>query len=99
MPGSLVDMEQPFELDGLEAVQRAEELEPDLILLDLGLPNLNGIEVAKRIFQVVPGSKMLFLSVNNDADVVRAALYTGAKGYLLKPDAGTELWPGIEEVL
>jgi len=85
--------------DGLEAVQRVEELQPDLILLDIGMPNLNGIEVAKRIFQVVPGSKILFLSVNNDADVVGAALYTGAKGYLLKSDAGTEFWPGIEAVL
>ena len=85
--------------DGLEAVQRAEELQPDLVLLDIGLPSLNGIEVAKRIFQVVPGSKILFLTVNNDADVVRAASNTGAKGYLLKSDAGTEFWPGIEAVL
>jgi DNA-binding NarL/FixJ family response regulator len=85
--------------DGLEAVQKAEELKPDLILLDIGLPHLNGIEAAKRIRQVVPATKILFLTVDSDADVVQAALDTGAKGYVLKPDAGSELWTAIEAVL
>jgi len=85
--------------DGLEAVQKARELKPDLILLDIGLPSLNGIEAAKQIRQVVPNTKILFLTLNRDPDVVRAALDTGAKGYVLKEDAGSELWPAIEMVL
>jgi DNA-binding NarL/FixJ family response regulator len=85
--------------DGLEAVQKASELKPDLILLDISLPKLNGIEAAKQIRQVVPGAKILFLTLNSDPDVVAAALDTGAKGYLLKGDAGSELLPAIEAVL
>jgi len=85
--------------DGLEAVQKAEELHPDLILLDIGLPSLNGIEAAKRIHRDASGAAILFLSQNHDADVVEAALSSGAKGYVLKADAGSELWPAIEAVL
>jgi DNA-binding NarL/FixJ family response regulator len=85
--------------DGLEAVLKVRELQPDLILLDIGLPNLNGIEAAKRIGQLAPGTKILFLTLNSDADVVREALDTGAKGYVLKADAGSELWPAVEAVL
>lgn len=74
--------------DGLEAVQKAKELQPDLILLDIGLPNINGLEVASRIRQVASGAKILFLTNNMDKDIVRAALGTGAQGYVLKTDAG-----------
>jgi DNA-binding NarL/FixJ family response regulator len=85
--------------DGLEAVQKARELKPDLILLGIDLLDLNGIEVAKQICQVVPGTKILFLTINNEADVAHAALNTGAQGYVLKADVGSELWPAIEAVL
>jgi len=85
--------------DGLEAVQKTSELKPDLILLDIGLPSLNGIEAAKQIRRAVPGTKILFLTLNSDADMVRAALNTGARGYVLKKDAGSELWPAIEAAL
>jgi DNA-binding NarL/FixJ family response regulator len=85
--------------DGSEAVRRAEELKPDLILLDIGLPKLNGIEAAQRICQVSPSSKIVFLSQNHDLDVVRAALGTGALGYVLKSDARSELLPAVDAVL
>ena len=85
--------------DGLEAVQKAQVLKPDLILLDIGLPNLNGIEAAKRISRVVHGSKVIFLTVESNADVARVALTNGAQAYVLKSDAATELLPAIEAVL
>jgi DNA-binding NarL/FixJ family response regulator len=85
--------------DGLEAVEKAEELQPDLIVLDIGLPKLNGIEAAKRIHNVVPGAKILFVTQNNDTDVVQAALSNGAKGYVLKLDASKELLPAVEAIL
>jgi DNA-binding NarL/FixJ family response regulator len=85
--------------DGLEAVQKAEELKPDLILLDIGLPKLNGIEGARRIRQLSPRSKIVFLSLYNSLDVVQAALGTGALGYVLKSDARSELLPAVDAVL
>ena len=84
--------------DGLEAVQKAEELEPDLILLDIGLPTMNGIEAKNRLCRQVPRTKILFLSQNNDTDVVRAAL-SGARGYVLKVDAGVELLRAINAIV
>jgi DNA-binding NarL/FixJ family response regulator len=77
--------------NGLEAVQKAQELKPDLVLLDFGLPNLNGLEAAIRILEVAPNAKIVFLTQDSDRDVVRAALSTGAQGYVLKADAGIEL--------
>src|SRR5579864_9199378 len=68
--------------DGLEAVQLAEELQPDLILLDVGLPTLNGIEAARRIRKVSPASRILFVSENRSADIAEEALSTGASGYV-----------------
>jgi DNA-binding NarL/FixJ family response regulator len=85
--------------EGFEAVQKAEELQPDLILLDVGMPTLNGIEAALRISQLVPAARILFISQNNDADVVAEALCNGAKGYVLKQDAGINLVPAVEAVL
>jgi DNA-binding NarL/FixJ family response regulator len=85
--------------DGSEAVHKARDLKPDLILLDIGLPKLNGIEAARRIRQLSPGSKMIFLSQSNDRDIVRAALGAGALGYVRKTDAGSELLPAVDAVL
>jgi len=85
--------------DGLEAVQRAEELQPDLILLDIGLPNLSGIEAAPRIRRVAPQSKILFISEHSSPDMVRGALSTGACGYVVKADAGRDLLAAVNAVL
>jgi DNA-binding NarL/FixJ family response regulator len=85
--------------DGLEAVQKADELKPDLIILDLGLPKLNGIEAARRIRQLSPSSKIIFLSQDNSIDVVHVALSTGAQGYVYKTDIRSDLPPAIEVVL
>lgn len=85
--------------DGPEAIQKAEELQPDLILLDVGLPTLNGIEAARRIRQASPDSKILFVSENRSPDMVEAGLSTGAGGYVVKSDAAGELLAAIKAVL
>jgi DNA-binding NarL/FixJ family response regulator len=85
--------------DGLQAVSKAEELKPDLIILDIGLPKLNGIEAVRRIRKVSPESKILILSQESSADVVQEALSSGALGYVVKTDAETELLAAMEAVL
>jgi len=84
--------------DGLEAVRRAEELQPDLIVLDIGLPKLNGIEAARRIRKLSPESEILFVSQESSADVVQEALSLGALGYVVKAHAGSELLGAVEAV-
>jgi CheY-like chemotaxis protein len=85
--------------DGLEAVQKAEELQPDLIVLDIGLPTLNGIEAARRIRKLSPESKILFVSQESSADVAQEAFSLGALAYVVKAHAGSELLAAVEAVL
>jgi DNA-binding NarL/FixJ family response regulator len=85
--------------DGLEAVRRAEELKPNLIVLDVGLPTLNGIEAARQIRKLSPDSKILFLSQESSADIVQEGLKLGALGYVLKARAGTDLLAAVDAVL
>jgi CheY-like chemotaxis protein len=85
--------------DGLEAVQKAEELRPDLILLDIGLPTLSGIEGARRVRKLSPKSRILFVSQETSVHVVRGALAEGAKGYVVKIDARRELLTAVDAVL
>jgi DNA-binding NarL/FixJ family response regulator len=84
--------------DGLEAVHKVEELQPDLILLDIGLPTLNGIDAARRIRKVAPHSKILFVSQESSTDVAQEALDLGALGYVVKAHAGGELLVAVEAV-
>jgi DNA-binding NarL/FixJ family response regulator len=84
--------------DGLEAVYKAEELKPDLILLDIGLPTLNGIEAARQIRQLCPESKIIFVSQESDTDVVQEAFSLGASGYVVKASARSDLLAAIEVV-
>jgi len=85
--------------DGPEAIQKAEELKPDLIVLDIGLPKLNGIEAARRIRQLSPSSKIVFLSQDSDPEVVQAALGTGAQGYVHKTNFRSDFLPAIRAAL
>jgi DNA-binding NarL/FixJ family response regulator len=85
--------------DGLDAVRKAEELKPDLILLDICLPSVNGIEAARRIRLRASNSKILFMSQESDPEVVQKAMSVGAQGYLLKTDAGAELLAAVEAVV
>jgi CheY-like chemotaxis protein len=84
--------------DGLEAVQKAKQLQPDLILLDIGLPTLNGMEAARQIRTLAPQSKILFLSQESSPDVVQEAFTLGALGYVVKAHAGSELLAAVEAV-
>jgi len=85
--------------DGMEAVAQAQALRPDLIVLDIGLPTLNGIEAARQIRKVSPASKILFLTQARSADIAEEALTIGACGYVVKSDGASELLKGIRTVL
>ena len=84
--------------DGLQAIEQAKELQPELILLDLALPKLNGMDAARRIRKVSPHCKIVFLSQDSSPEIVREALRLGALGYLLKSDA-IELPRAIDVIL
>jgi DNA-binding NarL/FixJ family response regulator len=101
---SILGQKQDFHVvgeasDALDATQKAEELKPDLILLDIGLPKLNGIEGARRMRELAPSSKILFLSVMRSSEVAAEALRIGASGYVVKSDAAGELLSAVEAVL
>jgi len=85
--------------DGMQAVQQAQQLQPDLIVLDVGLPTLNGIEAARQIRRFSPDSRIVFLSENRSSDLVEEVLRTGANGYVVKSDAARDLSPALEAAI
>ena len=95
---------EPFEIvgeasDGLMAVHLAEQMQPTVVLLDIGLPGLDGIKAGAGIRRVAPDAKIVFVSQEFDPDIIRAALQLGAWGYVLKSDAARELVKAINAVL
>lgn len=85
--------------DGLEVVEKARHLRPDLILMDIGLPKLNGLDAATRLLDFNPSEKIVFLTQETDADVVRESFRIGGWGYVTKQQAKTELLPAVTAVL
>lgn len=85
--------------DGSQAINKAQELQPHLILLDIGLPITNGIAAAREIRRLAPAAKILFASENRSTDIIREALDSGGLGYLYKSDAGTQLVSAVKAVL
>jgi len=82
--------------DGLEAVHQARVLKPDVILLDIGLPQMNGFQAASQIKEFLPDAKIIFVTSYNDPEMVRAAMSHGARGYLFKVNLHRELLECIE---
>jgi DNA-binding NarL/FixJ family response regulator len=85
--------------DGPDAIQKVVALQPDLILLDLELPGMTGIDAARRIVAIAPESKILFMSAHRSLDIVEAAMTAGGRGYILKIDAGEELLPAMNAIV
>lgn len=85
--------------DGHALVERAEALKPDVILVDVGMPRLNGLDACERVRQRQPDAKLIFLTMSHDRDVAAEALRRGASGYVLKSAGSAELFDALREVL
>lgn len=85
--------------DGLEAIAQAQELKPDVILMDIGLPKLNGLEAARHILGHLPTAKIVFLTREADEDVAREAFRLGAWGYVLKQEAESDLPAALDAII
>ena len=93
---SLLRSQPDFEVtceaaDGLEAIQKAQELRPDVIVLDISMPELNGLQAARQIRQVAPESEIVFLSQHRASDIIHEALAIGARGYVCKSHIASDL--------
>jgi DNA-binding NarL/FixJ family response regulator len=81
---------------GREAVEKSTELRPDVVVLDIGMPELNGLEATRQIVKAVPGTQVLILTIHESEQLVREVLAAGARGYVLKSDAGRDLLRAID---
>ena len=84
--------------NGREAVEQAGRLAPDVVILDIAMPELNGLEAARRIHKAAPGTEVLILTMHRSEELVRQVLAAGARGYLLKSDAGRDLVAAVDAV-
>ncbi len=82
--------------DGRETVEKAKELKPDVVILDISMPTLNGLEATRHIAKEVPQSRVLILTMHESEQVIREVLDAGARGYLLKSDAGRDLVAAVD---
>jgi len=82
--------------NGKEAVQKAKDLKPDIALLDIGMPSLNGLEAARQIIKIEPKAKILILTVHESDPLIQEVLNAGARGYVLKSDASRDLVSAVE---
>lgn len=85
--------------NGTEAIEKARELQPNVVLMDLGLPGMNGFEATRQIRQISPASKIVFLSEQRDSDLIEAAFQAGGMGYILKSDSYFDLLAAIGFIL
>ena len=84
--------------DGLEAVRLASELKPDIVLMDISMPGMNGVDAARNVLRDLPETKVIMLSMHADRRFIQAALRTGARGYILKESAAREVIEAIQAV-
>lgn len=104
LAASIFEQQPRFEvvgeaIDGQDAVQKAEDLKPDLVVLDIGLPKLHGIEAARQIRALSPNSKILFFTTNECPQIVLEAFNVGADGYVIKLDAAGQFLAAVDSVL
>jgi len=97
-------LESEFEVvgvvaDGRTVIRKATELKPDVILLDIAMPGLNGLDAAQRVKTALPSTKILFLTMNSDPEVAAEAFRRGGSGYLIKTCASTEVVVAVREIL
>src|SRR5215472_10379803 len=85
--------------DGYALLKAAEELKPDLVMVDVGMPMLNGLDAARKLKKLMPKVKLIFLTMNPDVDVATEAFRIGASGYLLKTSQGDELLKAVRDVI
>ena len=100
---NILEKKKEFEVigetgDGFHLLDLLEDVTPDLVILDISMPGLRGIEAARQIKKGFPGVKVLILSMHRDKQYIRSAISAGAEGYLLKEDADTELFAAIEKL-
>ncbi len=82
--------------DGREAVEKAKQLRPDVVILDVGMPNLNGLDATRQLMQYDPNFKVIVLTITDSDQVIREALDAGARGFVLKSDAARDLVSAVE---